>query len=130
MNKRALHRLKNILIILTVSLLTTLGSYAIVTKRNVVLDPLKEYDTLSGKTIVNLPCAAVGGPPWMSSHPILPEARGLPLNYHFWNPCYGNQILLDGFVFDLVFWVFIYSALYIAYEKYKDKSQKGPTTPA
>jgi hypothetical protein len=98
--------------VLLVSLLVTISSYLIVTGRNVHLEALKGYTTLSGKYIVNLPCAA--GPSsapessdWQSYDPVLPETRGLPLNYHFWNPCSGHQILREGFLLDWAFWAVI-----------------------
>lgn len=110
-------------VIIIISLATTLGSYAIVTGKNVELDPLKEYVTITGDHIINLPCAPVGGD-WSSDKPVLPETRGLPLNYHFWNPCEGDRVLLKEFVLDLGFWLFVFSGIYISYLAYAFKARE------
>jgi hypothetical protein len=100
------------LLLIGSSLLITLASYAIPTWRNVHLDPLKEYTTITGETIVNLPCGSPDYPEWHSNDPILPEARGLPFNYHFWNPCYGHQILRNSFLLDTIFWFLLSMGIY------------------
>lgn len=104
--------------IILLGVLTTINSYLIITDRNVLLDPLKPYVTITGERIVNLPCSPIGAVSWSSNAPILPETRGFPINYHFWNPCHGDKILLKGFVIDVLFWIFMYTTMYGAYILY------------
>jgi hypothetical protein len=103
--------------ILLLSVVVTIGSYPIVTRRNV---PMNEkavavgYTSLTGKYLVTLPCAR---PDYNSAKPTLPEARGIPFNYNYYNPCDGHQIIREGFLLDVGFWTIIFSSLYIFYTK-------------
>lgn len=105
---KSVHRILGIFI---VSLLITVSTGAIVTGRNV---PAHDITTLKGEEIVNLPCIGEDRN-WRSDIPTLPETRGLPLNYNFWNPCYGTQVIRNGFIFDLLFWYLVTTAVYTAY---------------
>jgi hypothetical protein len=110
--------------LIVISLSATLGSYTVVTGRNVKLDPLKEYITIDGKNIVNLPCGT-DDVNWVSNDPVMPESRGIPLNYNFWNPCHGHKILRDGLIIDFGFWLVVFSGLYVSYLKYNAKHKSG-----
>ena len=130
MSKKLVKLLKVTALLVAASLITTLASYAVVTNRNIRDDSMWPYITLTGRLIVNLPCP--GGPhsadypiDWMSNDPVLPETRGLPFNYHFWNPCHGHQILRTPFLLDLAFWFLLYACLYMLYRSYA--SHMDPT---
>lgn len=126
MSKRYLILLRNFLVLLITSIFLTASSYAVVTHRNVSLDPLKEYATIGDGSIVNLPCYSPDSD-WQSSAPVLPESRGLPFNYNFWNPCHGRQILRDGLLLDLAFWFAICLCAYTFYAARTTKTPRKPT---
>jgi hypothetical protein len=116
--------MKTAALLVLASLVTTFASYVVVTDRHVPLDALEKYTFINGTYAINLPCAGNPGTYpdntlWMSSEPYLPEARGLPFNYHFWNPCYGHQILRTPFLVDLTCWFLLYAAAYPVYLSYK-----------
>jgi len=121
MPEKHLALVRKVLVLIFISLLPTIGSYAVVTHRNVALDRVKQYTTIQGEPIINLPCAPAGSipeyPNWQSDQPILPEARGLPFNYSFWNPCEGYKILRDGFLLDWTVWFVFCSILYMVYKR-------------
>jgi hypothetical protein len=135
MSKKHIKFLKTIGTLVIISVITTFASYGVVTGRNLRLDPLEPYVIITGESIINLPCA--GGPDdygaytdWVSSDPFLPEARGLPFNYHFWNPCSHDQILRTGFLLDLTFWFLLYAstyALYLGYTSHRGTTHKKRT---
>jgi hypothetical protein len=123
MPKTKVLRVRTVAILLLVSLLTTVGSYPIVTGKNLPLNSTKDYKTITGDDIVTLPCAPVGDSDWDSGAPVLPETRGIPFNYHYWDPCFGNKILRDGFVLDFIFWLVAYGILYstsLIYQRLKN----------
>jgi hypothetical protein len=113
--------LRTIFLLAAASLTLTLASYAVVTGRNIHLDPLEKYVLINGDYVINLPCAPVDDTHnWVSSDPVLPEARGLPLNYHFWNPCYGDKVLRMPFLLDAAFWFAASLAALIVYRVYRE----------
>ena len=101
-------------IIVIFSLTVTISTYAVVTRRNAPMDP-RVVDvgvySITGEYLVTLPCATADG--YDSAKPILPEARGLPFNYNFYDPCDGYKILRDGFLLDFGFWIIICGCLYM-----------------
>ncbi len=115
--RNTLHILKRFLLIAAISLMTTVGSYGIITGRDLPLDPVRSYSTITGKNIVPLPCAA---PSYDSSKPVLSETRGVPFNYHYYDPCHGNQILRDGFLLDFGFWIVAYAVVCFGLAAYRN----------
>jgi hypothetical protein len=111
--------IRHILLLVGASFIVTVGSYAVVTDRNVPLDPVKGYHTLSRYAVI-LPC---GDPGFSSSEPILPEARGLPFNYNFYDPCVDKPILINWFIIDFIFWSIVLGILYITYLQYRKKGK-------
>ncbi len=115
--------LKIFAVLLTTAILLTLSSYFVVTGHNVHLGQF-ESTTLTGEYIVDLPCAPNNDSGWVSNDPVLPETRGLPINYHHWNPCEGNTILRNGFILDVGFWFTVSTFVLLAYRlliQYKAK---------
>ncbi len=70
--------------------------------------------SLTGTYLVTLPCAPANGD-YDSSNPKLPEARGIPFNYNYYNPCDGHKLLRDGFLQDVGFWIIVIGIIYIFY---------------
>jgi hypothetical protein len=117
--------LRTIIIFLGISVVITICSYGIVTGRNVAE---QDATTITGDYIVNLPCMT-SDPNWHSDKPLLPEARGIPFNYNFWNPCYGNKILLNGFLLDIGFWFIVAAGGHAIYTLRKQRLNNNRTTP-
>jgi hypothetical protein len=119
--------LMHIVVILVIALVITLGSYVIVTRRDTPMDPkavaVGQY-SLTGEYLVTLPCATAYEN-YDSSNPKLPEARGIPFNYNYYNPCDGHKILRDGFLKDVGIWLIITSIVYSLYVAKKNKSLKS-----
>lgn len=113
----------HLLLIVALGLAATFASYLIVTGRNVRLGN-QAIVTITGEEIVELPCAPAIATNWQSNDPILPETRGLPFNYHYWNPCDGNQILRKGFLLDWSFWTAISGGSYFIYLVYHRRISK------
>jgi hypothetical protein len=122
MTKRKLSNIRKILLLLTVSLLITLGSYMIVTGKNIPLDPEKGYSTFNGYEVI-LPCGSEDSG-FISYKPKLPESRGLPINYNFYDPCVGHTILFYEFLSDFGFWFAISVCAYGSYMIYESKIHK------
>lgn len=131
---KSLKFLKPLCLLLGLSLLTTLASYAIVTARNV---PMRQDYVASGTTsitgeyLVTLPC--IGPEGYDSAAPILPEARGVPFNFNYYTPCEGNVMLMSGFLLDFGFWLFVFACLYVGrcmYHRIRSKSQSTHNSAA
>jgi len=118
MTIKRLTLLENSLLIISFSILTTLCSYIVVTGHNVRLSDQGDIITITGEHIVELPCASPDTD-WRSDDPILPETRGIPFNYHYWNPCDGTKVLRTGFVLDVGFWCVVFGASYFVFRIWK-----------
>jgi len=123
--------LKTFCLLVGLSILTTLASYAIITARNV---PMRQDYVASGTTsitgeyLVTLPC--VGPEGYDSAAPILPEARGVPFNFNYYTPCEGNVMLMNGFLLNFGFWLLVFACLYVGHRMYrrirsKDQSMRS-----
>jgi hypothetical protein len=117
---KGLHQLKRILLILSLSLATTAGSYFIVTGHNKYINPTQTYYVFPAGQVVTLPCGGFSN----SVPDNLPETRGIPFNYHFYDPCDRNQVLDSGFLLDFGFWILIYGSLCVVLTKYRSYSTK------
>jgi len=78
--------------------------------------------SLAGEYLVTLPC---GAPDYHSAHPTLPEARGIPFNYNYYNPCDGYKILRDGFWKNIGFWTLVTGIVYVFYITKKRKDTQS-----
>jgi hypothetical protein len=108
------------IVIILLSIFTTSVSYLIVTGRNVPMaEDLVSWGerSLTGKYLVTLPCDRFSD----SSKPTQPETRGIPLNYNYYSPCDGHQILRKNFLLDIIFWTVIFWSLFLVYSNRQRK---------